>query len=147
MGLGRDLRRVKSLPIRTWADLATAAAELAFARLRLAAHGAEDLVRDEAARGSSHVTEKRNHSRTIERVAFAIPRMGARVPWHSTCLVQAIAAQHWLKRNGIRSSISLGARKHSGEAIDAHAWLEAEGRLVVGGDVEGYARFTPSRRG
>ena len=146
MGLGRDLRRMKSLPIRTWADFATATAELALARLRLAAQGADALVGSKAARAGSPLVGDRDHDRTIDRVAFAVPRMGARVPWQSTCLVQAIAAQHWLKRNGIRSSISLGARRHAGEAIDAHAWLEAEGRLVVGGEVEGYARFTPSRR-
>ena len=145
MGLGRDLRRARNLPFRTWADLATAVAELALARISLAGSGAEDLVGDEAQGAQNPPAGGRNQARTIDRVAFAIPRMGARVPWHATCLVQAIAARHWLAREGIHSSIIFGARRHDGSAIDAHAWLEADGRVVVGGEPAGYARFTPSR--
>lgn len=146
MRLGRDLRRARNLPFRTWADFATAVAELALARIRLIGAGAEDLVGSEAQTGRNPPSGGRNPARMIDRVAFAIPRMGARVPWHATCLVQAIAARHWLAREGIPSSIIFGARPHPGGAIDAHAWLEAEGRVVVGGEPDGYSRFTPSRR-
>jgi hypothetical protein len=72
--------------------------------------------------------------------------MGARVPWKGTCLVQALAAQRWLARRGIASEIVLGARKTRDKSIDAHAWLKAGDRIVVGGDLEGYQPFRPSRR-
>ena len=145
MGLGRNLRRARDLKFQAWADLATAVAELAVARVRLAVQGAEQIIGSDAGSGRPRSAGECDHDQAIDRVAFAIPRMGARVPWHATCLVQAIAARNWLSRKGVRSSIRLGARKHEGEAIDAHAWLEAEGRLVVGGEVTGYTPFTPSR--
>lgn len=139
MGLGRDLRHARGLSFRTWADLATAAAELALARIRLAARGANSLIGDQAAPGG------RDHDPMVDRVAFAIPRVAARVPWKATCLVQAIAARHWLARKGVPAAIRLGVRKPPGKAIDAHAWLEAGERCVVGGEAKDYARFTPSR--
>ena len=71
--------------------------------------------------------------------------MGARVPWRSTCLVQALAARRWLARRGVASELVLGARKPGGAELDAHAWLKAGERIVVGGDGQGYAPFTPPR--
>ena len=81
----------------------------------------------------------------IDRVAFAIPRAAARVPWRSTCLVQAIAARRWLASLGVGSQIRLGARKAGDGAIDAHAWLEADGRVIVGGETGDYRPFRISR--
>jgi hypothetical protein len=141
--LGRDLRRARSLSFRTWADLATATAELGLARIRLARLAAGEVTGNKKIPSRAAV---RNEERTIDRVAFAIPRMGARVPWKGTCLVQALAAQRWLARRGIGSEIVLGARKGDGSGLDAHAWLVAGGRTIVGGDVEGYEPFQPSRR-
>jgi hypothetical protein len=139
MGVARNLKRAWALPPRTWADLATAAAELALARIELAAGSAEGVVGDRAA-GGGHESDP-----LIDRVAFAIPRMAARVPWKATCLVQALAARHWLARKGVPAAIRLGVRKPSGAVIDAHAWLEAGGRRVVGGETDDYAPFAPSR--
>jgi len=139
MGLGRDLRRARSLSFRTWADLATATAELGFARIRLAKLAAGELTGNKLIAASQKSVL--DHERTIDRVAFAIPRMGARVPWKGTCLVQALAAQHWLGRRGIASEIVLGARKTGDKRIDAHAWLKAGDRIVVGGDPSGYQPF------
>lgn len=138
MGLGRDLRRARSLSLRTWADLATAAAELGLARIRLAGLAPGEITRNTMI---ASPTGSLDDERTIDRVAFAIPRMGARVPWKGTCLVQALAAQHWLARRGIGSEIVLGARKTGDKGIDAHAWLKAGDRIVVGGDPGGYQPF------
>jgi hypothetical protein len=139
MGLGRDLRQARTLSLRTWADLATATAELGLARIRLAGLAAGDLTGEKTIASR---TGALGDERTIDRVAFAIPRMGARVPWKGTCLVQALAAQRWLARRGIGSEIVLGARKAGDKGIDAHAWLKAGDRIVVGGDPAGYQPFT-----
>jgi len=142
MGLRRDLRRARSLSLRTWADLARAAAELGFARIRLARLAAGDLVGQDASRTvPSRQADSHDDAPMIDRVAFAIPHMGARVPWKGTCLVQALAAQRWLARHGVASEIVLGARKTGEDGIDAHAWLKAGDRIVVGGDVDGYQPF------
>src|SRR5687768_6511964 len=102
MGLSRHLRRARSLSLRTWADLATATAELGLARIRLAQVAPGKLTGNKMIASR---TGSLDDERTIDRVAFAIPRMGARVPWKGTCLVQALAAQRWLARHGIASEI------------------------------------------
>lgn len=145
MGLGRAFRRARSLSLRNWADLATATAELALARVRLGVQDTEHLIDRERAAKAGPVTEEGANDGVIGRVAFAVGAMGARVPWRSNCLVQALAAKRWLARHGIDSRVELGARK-AGEALDAHAWLTVGDRVVVGGDVKGYAPFPPVSR-
>jgi len=76
----------------------------------------------------------------LERITFSVRAMGARLPWRSDCLVQALAAQHWLAAKGIGSAIHLGV-KASQAPIDAHAWLKVGDRIVLGGDVADYAEF------
>lgn len=146
MGLGRDLRRARSLDHRTLADLATAVTELAFARIRLVVRNAESVIGTQVASVAAPATCERENDPTIDRVAFAIPRAAARVPWRATCLVQALAAQRWLARIGIASELKLGARKSEAAGLDAHAWLDAGGRTVIGGDSDAYQPFRPSRR-
>jgi hypothetical protein len=136
VGLGRDLRKARRLSLQQWRDIATAARELAIARFRLAFEDAAVLfARDSPSSATLPDGE------LIDRVAFAVPRMAARVPWHATCLVQALAAQRWLGRSGIQSKIVLGARTLAEDALDAHAWLEVDGRVIVGGEITDYSRF------
>lgn len=146
MGLRRDFGRARHLPLRTWADLATAVAELGLARIRLAELDPADLLAVGSSRAKAFTPSSAKDTETIDRIAFAIPRMGARVPWKGTCLVQALAAQRWLARRGVATELVLGARKAGAHGIDAHAWLKAGNRIVVGGDGVGYQPFRPSRR-
>lgn len=76
----------------------------------------------------------------VDRIAFAIRAMSARVPWRSDCLIQASAAQRWLAARGIGSTIHLGV-KTSEAPIDAHAWLKVGHRIVLGGEVSDYSEF------
>jgi hypothetical protein len=82
----------------------------------------------------------------MERVAFAIPRVAAHVPWRADCFVQALAAQAWLRRFSVPSEILIGARQDPRYGLEAHAWLRSADIIVVGGDIRSYARFvTPGR--
>lgn len=123
----------RRLDLPTALDLLRAAWELALARRRL---GKAD-ARSFTTRGESPPI-----TQDIDRIAFAIPRMAARVPWRSDCLVQALAAQRWLERQGIGSTIHIGVRSDGDRSLDAHAWLTAGDRVVVGGDVGQYARLS-----
>lgn len=137
--LARDARKFARLGQGQRRDLLRAAIELALARLALLTQKPEAWLAEgpgEAGPGEAA---------RIARVAFAIPRAAARVPWRATCLVQALAAKRWLERLGVASRLKLGARKTGEQALDAHAWLEAGGRIVVGGDIGDYAEFPPVR--
>ena len=145
LSLGNDLRIAGKLDGRTWRDCARAVAELAIARVRLRFNSVQQILAvPPVPRSPAQVTDARL-ARMVDGIAFAIPRMGARVPWKGTCLVQALAAQRWLSRRGIASEIVLGARKAGDSGIDAHAWLKAGDRIVVGGDLKGYQAFRPSQ--
>ena len=125
------MARLSRLDLPTAFDLVHATWELAHARRRLPHVDANSLIRN----GSEPCKPA-----TVDRIAFAIRAMGARVPWRSDCLVQALAAQHWLAAEGIGSTVHLGV-KASDSPIDAHAWLKVGDRIVLGGDVADYSEF------
>ncbi len=59
------------------------------------------------------------------------------------CLTQALVARHLLRPYGVETSLHLGAMRSEGGAVEAHAWLERDGVVVIGGDVspQKYVRF------
>lgn len=67
------------------------------------------------------------------RVARGIHYTYPRLPWHSTCLVQAIAAMAMLKRRGQESTLYVGVGRETNEAFGAHAWLRSGDLVVTGG--------------
>jgi hypothetical protein len=121
----------RRLDLPTAIDLVLAGWQLALARVRLARVDAASLVTD----GTAPADED-----TVDRIAFAVRAMGARVPWRSDCLVQALAAQHWLAAKAIGSTVHLGV-KLCEAPLDAHAWLKVGDRIVLGGDVGDYSEF------
>ena len=84
-------------------------------------------------------------TRLVERVAFAIPAIALRVPWRSDCMVQAMAAQSWLGRYNISSTMTIGVCKDAPTGFGAHAWLSVGNVVVTGGDISGYVAIeTPA---
>lgn len=130
-----------------WVDIARAAFHLARARVAL---GNADLVELVGSTGQDSATPADPATRAlIDRIAYVVPRIGRRVPWRSDCLVQAVAAQRWLARYAIPSSIRIGGRTRANR-FDAHAWLVAAGTIVTGWDnaeFETYAEFGISPTG
>lgn len=67
-------------------------------------------------------------------VAWRIDRVDAGLPWHSTCLVRAVAGMLLLRRRGIGgAAIRFGVRKREG-ALEAHAWRLLGGTILLGGE-------------
>ncbi|PYM62155.1 MAG: lasso peptide biosynthesis B2 protein [Candidatus Rokuibacteriota bacterium] len=74
-----------------------------------------------------------------ERIAWAA-RVGSRYVPRATCLVQALAVQRLLEREGHPACLRIGVAKSGRARLLAHAWVESAGRVVVGGGaLEGYA--------
>jgi len=65
-----------------------------------------------------------------QRISYAVIRAAWWLPWHPTCLRQAIAVQRMLRRRGISSRLQLGMRMAT--LSEAHAWVTVQGRPVVG---------------
>lgn len=75
---------------------------------------------------------------TSPRIAWAVT-VGARYIPGSKCLVQALAGRKLLATYGILSAIHIGVAKDSKNWLNAHAWVEAEGKTVIGGDISTFA--------
>lgn len=137
---GRISRLLRLRP-RDWLDLGRAVLELARARWRL---GRIDIgqFRVPMPQAGEPVPVDPAQDALIDRVAWAVPRGAACVPWRSDCLVRAEAARHWLARQGVIAEIRLGARFCDDGRFDAHAWLLCAGRVVTGGDISGFTPFT-----
>jgi len=70
---------------------------------------------------------------TPAECAIAI-RRATRI-WPAACLPQAIAGYCLLRRSGLAPVVRLGVALE-GQRFDAHAWLECDGVIVTGGDME-----------
>ncbi|MCL4294766.1 MAG: lasso peptide biosynthesis B2 protein [Anaerolineae bacterium] len=75
-----------------------------------------------------------------ERVARVVQAAGRYVPG-ATCLPQALAVQTLLKQRGYSSSLRIGVAKGEGGQLEAHAWVESQGRIVIGNSND-LARYT-----
>lgn len=66
-------------------------------------------------------------------------RTTARFVPHPTCLVRALAGARLFAEQGQRVRLVIGARKRAA-GLEAHAWLEAGGQVLLGnvGDLHSY---------
>ena len=76
----------------------------------------------------------------VAHLVWAVRTTAAYIP-RATCLTQALAAKYQLERSGHCARIHIGVAKENGQ-FRAHAWLECEGEIVLGGAVaDRYARL------
>lgn len=75
---------------------------------------------------------------TREELAWSVSAVGRRL--RSTCLTDALALQALLLSEGHDATLRLGVAKSDTGKLEAHAWLESGGRVLIGGPES--ARFT-----
>jgi hypothetical protein len=75
----------------------------------------------------------------VERIAWAVKGVSRCIP-QATCLTQALAAQVLLQRRGLPARVHIGVARDEEAGLAAHAWVESQGRVVVGGS--GLRRYT-----
>ena len=69
--------------------------------------------------------------KSVYKVVWAVSAAARRVP-KATCLTQALATQILLGRRGHRTTLQLGIMKSQAGQFDAHAWVERNGRVLIG---------------
>lgn len=67
------------------------------------------------------------------RVIWAVQAIGKRTLGDRPCLPQALATQWLLRLNGEHADLHIGVRKGADQVLAAHAWLEQEGQVIIGG--------------
>ena len=79
-----------------------------------------------------------------ERTIVRLVQRAARVcPVGSTCLTRAITGQYFLRKAGIESRLCIGVMRDQQKAFQAHAWLERDGRVILGGSTEEIRQWIP----
>jgi hypothetical protein len=77
----------------------------------------------------------------VERIIWAVEVAARYVP-RATCLTQALAARKLLHQEGFAGELRLGVAKDEAGRFQAHAWLEQDGRVLLGGgQQEHYTAF------
>lgn len=67
--------------------------------------------------------------------------IASRVVPGATCLTRALALQVLLRRQGRVSRLHIGVAKDQAHGLEAHAWVEYRGRIVLG-DSPDLSRYT-----
>ena len=81
------------------------------------------------------------------RTIWAVTTAARHFPAACTCLPQALAAQVMLGRRNLPAEVKIGVAKGELGKLEAHAWLECAGRIVLGGpDVSRYTLLKNSER-
>jgi hypothetical protein len=142
--LARTIRKLWRHPWQNWGLLLHAAALTA------------------CIRGGLSATSLSRMTRTLRRVATGLPQWSAATPryrlraaWaaHAVgrrllperpCLTQALVLQYLLLRRGDDAAeLHIGVRKDEDTGLQAHAWVERSGQVLIGGTgaPDTYERF------
>jgi len=83
------------------------------------------------------------HPGFADLVAWAVTAASRRVPGRTTCLSRALTVQALLARSGYPSRLRVGVLRGKQGEVEGHAWVECEGRILIGGTASEIGQFTP----
>lgn len=83
-----------------------------------------------------------NSAAVIQKVVWAVEVVSWRMPGGVLCLARALTTQALLRRHGCDCELRIGVAKSAAGALEAHAWVEHQGRVIIGG-MPGFSRFHP----
>jgi hypothetical protein len=84
------------------------------------------------------------HRCSQDQVIRAVVSAAIHCPISTTCLATAVVGQALLHRHGYKAQLRFGVRRDAKGSFSAHAWLEREGTVVLGGPstvVQSYTRL------
>lgn len=79
------------------------------------------------------------------RIAWAVTVGSRYIPGTNTCLAQALATHMLLAWRGYPAHLRIGVVRGQGGQLQAHAWVESQGKIVIG-RTENLSRYTLLRR-
>jgi hypothetical protein len=79
---------------------------------------------------------------TTDKIVWAVDVASCYMPGGVKCLARALTTQVLMSRYGYSPELRIGVAKGEGGRLEAHAWVEIQGQVVIGylGDL---SRFTP----
>jgi hypothetical protein len=79
---------------------------------------------------------------SVDRVIEAVEVASRYMPGGVKCLARALATQVLLGQRGYQAELRIGVAKGEEGQLEAHAWVENQGRTVIG-NLADLSRFTP----
>lgn len=76
-----------------------------------------------------------------ERIAWTVQAVSRYLPGMRNCLVQALATQIMLAHRDYPAHLRIGVTKDEDGRLKAHAWVELEGKVIIG--KVGASQYTP----
>jgi Transglutaminase-like superfamily len=76
-----------------------------------------------------------------EKITTSVKRM-RRFVLAATCLTQALVTEKLLHEAGLPAAMRIGVARSDAGKIEAHAWVESNGEVVIGGSHADLSRFT-----
>ncbi|SRR5579883_1346873 len=67
-----------------------------------------------------------------DKIVWAINLATRYMPGGAKCLARALTAQVLMNRQGHTSELRIGVAKGEGGKLEAHAWVEYQGRVAIG---------------
>jgi hypothetical protein len=92
--------------------------------------------------GRSWPRSRRARRPSIDEISRAVEVARRYVPGEYKCLPAAYATHLLLQRYGHPSRVFYGVGRDSEGKVEAHAWVDSEGRIVMG-QLDDLARFVP----
>jgi hypothetical protein len=92
--------------------------------------------------GQGSVASSVKESALVTRIAWAVSVTSRYVP-AATCLTQAIVTKLILARCGCCSILRIGVTRSDSGRFQAHAWVESNGKVVIGGSESSLKNYTP----
>lgn len=79
----------------------------------------------------------------LDDILYASAVVSRRLPF-ATCLVNGLAGQYLLARNGYHPTLHIGVKKEADRVLAAHAWVTIDQRVVIGmiDDLDTYTPFS-----
>ena len=82
-------------------------------------------------RMAQEASKPQESEEVFNHVSWAVTATSRFVP-RATCLTKALATQFLLSRRGQEAHLRIGVAKTDEGRLEAHAWVESQGRIVPG---------------
>lgn len=77
----------------------------------------------------------------VQKITRSV-RVASRCVPAATCLSQALVTVALLEGSGLSGSLRIGVARNKVGKLEAHAWVEREGKVIIGGNEADLAHFT-----
>lgn len=84
----------------------------------------------------------KTHRADLSKVVWAVEVASRYMPGGVKCLARALATQALLAKRGYPAHLRIGVAKSEEGQLEAHAWVESQGKIVIG-SLADLARYTP----